>query len=101
MAKAPLSATASSSTGADGTTTTTVTLKNTGTGKLPAFYVDTHVVDAAGAPVLPVQWSDNAISLWPGESKTLTSTYRTSDLHGSAVKVRVSGWNVQTHTVSG
>jgi exo-1,4-beta-D-glucosaminidase len=58
-------------------------------------------MDAAGAPVLPVQWSDNAISLWPGESKTPTSTYRTSDLHGSAVKVRVSGWNVQTRTVSG
>jgi exo-1,4-beta-D-glucosaminidase len=101
MAKAPLSATASSKARADGTSTTTVTLKNTGTGKIPAFYVDTHVVDSAGKPVLPIQRSDNAISLWPGESKTLTSTYRTSDLHGSAVKVRVSGWNVPAQTVSG
>jgi exo-1,4-beta-D-glucosaminidase len=101
MAKAPLSASASSKRGTDGTTTTAVTLKNTGTGKTPAFYVDTHVVDSTGKPVLPIDWSDNAISLWPGESKTLTSTYRTSDLHGSAVKVRVSGWNVTTQTVSG
>jgi exo-1,4-beta-D-glucosaminidase len=101
MAKAPISATASSTTGADGTVTTTVTLKNTGTGKIPAFYVDTHVVDSAGKPVLPIRWSDNAISLWPGESKTLTSTYRDSDLHGSPVKVRVSGWNVTTQTISG
>ncbi|MCW2863734.1 MAG: bga4 [Actinoallomurus sp.] len=101
MPEAPLSATASSRTGSDGTTTTTVTLKNTGTGKVPAFYLDTHVVDSAGKPVLPIQWSDNAISLWPGESKTLTSTYRTSALHGSAVSVRVSGWNVPTRTVRG
>jgi exo-1,4-beta-D-glucosaminidase len=99
MASAPVNATASSTTGADGTTTTTVTLKNTGTGKVPAFYLDTHVVDAAGRPVLPIQWSENAVSLWPGESKTLTSTYRASDLHGSAVKVRVSGWNVPTRTI--
>jgi exo-1,4-beta-D-glucosaminidase len=85
----------------DGTTTTTVTLKNTGTGTIPAFYIDTHVVDSAGKPVLPIQWSDNAISLWPGESKTITSTYRTADLHGSPVKVRIAGWNVTTATVSG
>jgi exo-1,4-beta-D-glucosaminidase len=101
MAKAPVSATASSTTGTDGTTTTTVTLKNPGTGTIPAFYIDTHVVDSTGKPVLPIQWSDNAVSLWPGESKTITSTYRTADLHGSPVKVRVAGWNVTTQTVSG
>jgi exo-1,4-beta-D-glucosaminidase len=99
MASAPVSATASSTTGAGGTTTTTVTLKNTGTGKVPAFYLDTHVVDSAGKPVLPVHWSDNAVSLWPGESKTLTSTYRASDLHGSPPRVRVSGWNVPVRTI--
>ncbi|MFC4585195.1 discoidin domain-containing protein [Sphaerisporangium corydalis] len=98
MAQAPLSATASSS-ASGGTTTTTVTLRNTGTGKIPAFYVDAHVVDAAGRPVLPVQWTDNATSLWPGESRTLTATYRTTGLGGSAPSVRVTGWNVATQTV--
>ncbi|WP_433187260.1 glycosyl hydrolase 2 galactose-binding domain-containing protein [Actinoallomurus sp. CA-150999] len=101
MATTTVSAAVSSAASADGTTTTTVTLKNTGTGKVPAFYLDAHVVDASGKPVLPVRWSDDAVSLWPGESTTLTATYRTSDLHGSAAGVRVSGWNVATRTVTG
>ncbi|MCO6009636.1 hypothetical protein NE236_32155 [Actinoallomurus purpureus] len=63
MAAATVSATASSKAAADGTTTTTVTLKNTGTGKTPAFFLDAHVVDASGRPVLPVRWSDNVVSV--------------------------------------
>jgi exo-1,4-beta-D-glucosaminidase len=92
-------ASASSTAGADGTTTTKVTLKNTTTGKIPAFFVDAHVVGAAGAPVLPVRWTDNQVSLWPGESTTLTATYRTADLHGAAPSVRVAGWNTGTKTI--
>jgi exo-1,4-beta-D-glucosaminidase len=99
MGKASVGVTTSSRT-AGGTTTTTVTLKNTGTGKTPAFFLDAHVVDAAGRPVLPIRWSGNEVSLWPGESTTLTATYRTSDLHGSPVRVRVSGWNVPERTVT-
>jgi exo-1,4-beta-D-glucosaminidase len=99
MAKATVSATAQSTSGADGTTTTKVTLRNTGTGSTPALFTDVHVVDASGTPVLPVQWTDNEVSLWPGESVTLTATYRTSDLHGSAPSIRVSGWNTATSTV--
>ncbi|MEV8516907.1 CBM35 domain-containing protein [Dactylosporangium sp. NPDC051484] len=98
MAQAQVSATASSSQ-AGGTTTTTVTLRNTSTGKTPAFYLDAHVVNPAGKPVLPIQWDDNEISLWPGESKTLTASYRTSDLAGATPSVRVSGWNATTQTV--
>ncbi|MEV4106610.1 fibronectin type III domain-containing protein [Nonomuraea sp. NPDC049695] len=94
LAQAPITATAS----APSAGSVTVTVKNTGTGAIPAFMLDAHVVDAAGKPVLPIQWSDNAISLWPGESKTLTATYRASDLTGSA-SVRVSGWNTATLTV--
>jgi len=99
MASAPVSATAATTTNTDGTSTTTVTLRNTGSGLIPAFYLDAHVVNAAGAPVLPVRWNDNAVSLWPGESTTLTATYRTADLHGSAPSVRVAGWNTATQTV--
>lgn len=98
---APVSVTASATSagGADGTTTTTVTLRNTSTGKVPAFMVDAHVLGAAGAPVLPVRWSDNDVSLWPGESTTLTATYRTADLSGAAPSVRLSGWNVATRVI--
>ena len=69
------------------------------TGKVPAFFVDAHVVGAAGAPVLPVRWTDNQVSLWPGESTTLTATYRTADLKGAKPSVRVAGWNTGTKTI--
>ncbi|MEV0351026.1 fibronectin type III domain-containing protein [Nonomuraea sp. NPDC050680] len=94
LAQAPITATATSPSPGN----VSVTIKNTGTGAIPAFMLDAHVVDAAGKPVLPIQWSDNAISLWPGESKTLTATYRASDLSGAA-SVRVAGWNTGTLTV--
>ncbi|MFF4899667.1 sugar-binding domain-containing protein [Streptomyces sp. NPDC001068] len=98
MAQVPVTA-AASTTAADGTSTTTVTVRNAGTGSTPALLTDVHLVDADGAPVLPVRWSDNEVSLWPGESATLTATYRTADLHGSEPRVRVSGWNAVERTV--
>jgi len=66
--------------------------------RTPAFFVDAHVLGASNAPVLPVRWNDNEVSLWPGESTTLTATYRTADLNGATPSVRVSGWNVATGT---
>ncbi|WP_019057175.1 glycoside hydrolase family 2 protein [Streptomyces prunicolor] len=107
MAQAPVSATASTNADAHGMSTTTVTVRNSGTGKgsgkgsgkTPSLLTDVHLVDSAGKPVLPVQWSDNEVSLWPGESTTLTATYRTADLHGSAPRVRVSGWNTPERTI--
>ncbi|GAA3133144.1 carbohydrate-binding protein [Streptomyces rameus] len=98
MAPAPVSATAVT-TSSGGTSTTTVTLRRTGSGRTPALLTDVHLVDAQGRPVLPVRWSDNEVSLWPGESVTLTATSRTADLHGSAPNVRVSGWNTPERTV--
>jgi exo-1,4-beta-D-glucosaminidase len=98
MAQAPVSATASTTSSGD-TSTTTVTVRNTDGGRTPSLLTDVHLVDAAGKPVLPVQWSDNEVSLWPGESVTLTATYRTADLHGSAPRVRVSGWNTPERTL--
>ncbi|WP_181808098.1 glycoside hydrolase family 2 protein [Streptomyces shenzhenensis] len=97
MAQVPVTATAST-TDVHGTSTTTVTVRNTGTGKTPALLTDVHLVDAHGRPVLPVRWSDNEVSLWPGESATLTATFRTADLHGSAPRVRVTGWNAEERT---
>ncbi|MFF4505209.1 exo-beta-D-glucosaminidase [Streptomyces sp. NPDC001401] len=98
MAQVPVSATASTDASGE-TATTTVTVRNTGGGKTPSLLTDVHLVDASGKPVLPVEWSDNEVSLWPGETVTLTATYRTADLHGSVPRVRVSGWNTPERTV--
>jgi len=35
--------------------------------------------------VLPIVWSDNDITLWPGESETLTATYSASQLRATPV----------------
>ncbi|MGW1747433.1 glycoside hydrolase family 2 protein [Streptomyces sp. NPDC002092] len=98
MAQVPVAATASTDASGE-TTTTTVTLRNTGSGTTPALFTDVHLVDAQGEPVLPVEWSDNEVGLWPGETVTLTATCRTADLHGSLPRVRVSGWNTPERTV--
>ncbi|MBV1949242.1 sugar-binding domain-containing protein [Streptomyces sp. BV129] len=98
MARVPVSvAAATSASGA--LSTTTVTLRRSGGGRTPSLLTDVHLVDGRGRPVLPVRWSDNQVGLWPGESVTLTATYRTADLHGSAPRVRISGWNTPERTV--
>ncbi len=99
MARTAVAATAATTAGASGTSTTTVTLRHAGTGGTPALLTDVHLVGADGAPVLPVRWTDNQVSLWPEESVTLTATYRTADLHGVALRLRISGWNTPTATV--
>jgi exo-1,4-beta-D-glucosaminidase len=74
-----------------------VKLTNNGTGPVPAFFVTATLRDAKGAPVAPVSWSDNEVSLWPGESLTLTATSQT----GSApLTVDVAGVNVAKKTVT-
>jgi len=52
---------------------------------------------AGGGTALPIRWSDNDVTLWPGESITLTARFA----HGAAESpfVEVSGWNVPTRSV--
>ncbi len=71
----------------------TVTLANP--GHSPAFFVRLRVLEkAGGAQVLPSMWSDNYISLLPGESRTLTARWRPEDAPGATPTVAVDGWNV-------
>jgi exo-1,4-beta-D-glucosaminidase len=52
---------------------------------------------AGGELILPIPWSDNDVTLWPGESLTLTAHFATSA--AAAPVVEVSGWNVPTRSV--
>ncbi|MCX5192321.1 exo-beta-D-glucosaminidase [Streptomyces sp. NBC_00249] len=99
MGQVPVTAAGSTTDSPSGVSTTTVTVRHAGTGGTPALLTDLHLVTADGTPVLPVRWSDNGISLWPGESATLTATYRTADRRGSAPHLRISGWNTPTSTI--
>jgi exo-1,4-beta-D-glucosaminidase len=85
--------------GAD--TVTDVTITNLSKTPTVGFFLraDVRRGTSAGIPaagdnqVLPVFWSDNDVTLWPGESQTLSATYRHTDLRGTAPVVSVSGWN--------
>lgn len=52
---------------------------------------------AQGAQVLPILWSDNDVTLWPGQSVTLTARHAAQA--GAAPVVEVSGWNVPARQV--
>jgi exo-1,4-beta-D-glucosaminidase len=39
-------------------------------------------------------WQGNDVTLFPGESQTLTVTWNSADLQGATAVVSVSGWNV-------
>jgi exo-1,4-beta-D-glucosaminidase len=96
MAKTPVSATASSTING-GNETTTVKLVNTGSGKAPAFFVEAKLRDSSGNQIAPVYWSDNDVTLWPGESITLTVNY--AAVSGTP-QIQVSGVNVASNTVT-
>ena len=91
--------------GLDGANAVTdVTIKNTSTKRAVAFFLraDLRRGSAAGVPdagdneVLPVFWSDDDITLWPGESETLHASYRKAELRGRSPVVTIGGWNVAT-----
>jgi exo-1,4-beta-D-glucosaminidase len=65
-----------------------------------AFFVRPEVtVGNSGPEVLPVNYTDNYISLWPGETTTITATYQTADLGGQPPCLRIRGYNVPTVSV--
>jgi exo-1,4-beta-D-glucosaminidase len=85
-------------------TETDVTITNTSTNPTVAFFLraDVRRGSASGVPaagdneVLPITWSNNDVTLWPGESETLRATYKRSALVGASPVVSVFGWNVGT-----
>ena len=70
-----------------------VTLKNPGPSV--AFFVRLRVLKSRnGEQILPSIWSDNYVSLLPGETRTLTARWRSEDAPGAKPTVAVDGWNV-------
>ncbi|KAK5652038.1 hypothetical protein OQA88_10941 [Cercophora sp. LCS_1] len=72
----------------------TVTLEN---GQTPAFFVSVNILDAQGQDVLPITWTDNYVTLFPGETISLTAAL----LPGANVPstVEVAGRNVAKSTL--
>jgi exo-1,4-beta-D-glucosaminidase len=76
----------------------TVTLSVPRSSRAVALFEHVSVKRSAGGELmLPILWSDNDVTLWPGESFTLTAHFAAP---GAAVPVvEVSGWNVPTRSV--
>jgi len=50
---------------------------------------------------LPVYYSDNYVSLAPGESRTITMEAALKDFKGQSAVVDVDGWNVSVAAAAG
>lgn len=77
-------------------TTIRATVRNE--SAFPALMVRLSALDRSGARILPAYWSDNYVSLLPGESRTVTVETPTSD--AKPAKITVDGWNVEDSAVT-
>ncbi|GAB3903493.1 cellulose binding domain-containing protein [Kibdelosporangium lantanae] len=87
---------------------TTVTVQNMSAQPTVGFMLRADIRrGTAGHPqasdnqVLPILWSQNDLTLWPGETQTVTARYARSQLRGAQPVVTLSGWNVPEVTVGG
>jgi exo-1,4-beta-D-glucosaminidase len=77
-----------------------VSISLTNNGNTLAFFVRPELTAGnGGREVVPVTYSDNYVSLWPGESTTITASYQPADLGGQAPFLRVRGFNVPTVSI--
>ncbi len=98
MGTATLTATIHPSAVTGGESHTTVSLTNN--GKTPAITAKLTLVDAStGERILPAYYSENYISLLPGESKTVSIAYPQAAAHG-AISVKLRGWNIPSTSIA-
>jgi len=81
-----------------GTTSVSTTLTNSSSSL--AFLIRARVLDAGGNEVLPVWWTDNYITLLPGESRTLTASYFNNAAPPSGATVHLDGFGKQDSTTA-
>ena len=76
----------------------TVTLTVPPSSKTVALFQHVLIKRTSGGElVLPILWDDNDVTLWPGESVTLTAHFAAP--RAETPVVEVSGWNVPTQSV--
>jgi hypothetical protein len=97
IAAASVSVTAHTAAVRNGEAHTTITFVNTGT--VPAIATKLTLVESAGGKrVLPAYYSDNYVSILPGETKILDVAYPQAAAQGG-LSVTVRGWNVATDSI--
>jgi exo-1,4-beta-D-glucosaminidase len=102
LQRATVSAVAASERQRDGKQVTKVTITNTSGQPVVGFFLRADIrrgnADGSERPgdnqLTSGLWSDNDVTLWPGESQTLTVTYDAADLRGATPVVSLQGWNL-------
>jgi exo-1,4-beta-D-glucosaminidase len=78
-----------------------VTLKVKNPSETLAFFNFLDLIDPqTQQPVLPVYWSDNYVSLLPGEERTYEAKFFLTDMKGEKPVLEVRGWNVEKTTIN-
>lgn len=90
---AQLNGTAGKATVIDGKVKVDVTLENK--AAVAAYFVRLELRDGKGEDVLPVLWSDNYVTLWPGEKVVLSVSWEAGKAGSGEGKVDLSGINVK------
>jgi hypothetical protein len=65
-----------------------VTIRNS--GKTPAVFLRLNLKGADDEQILPVVYSDNYLTLMPGEQKTVTVTWRSEDARGQQPHIEIT-----------
>jgi hypothetical protein len=92
MAAQPVSVSITGSDAPAGERRLTVALTNTGSS--PSLNNKLTLLDSAGRRILPAYYSDNYVSLLPGERRTVEIRYPAAAGHGT-VRVALRGWNTR------
>ena len=80
---------------------TEYTLSVQNTSPVPAVQVFVQVIRGLqGDEVLPCFWSDNAMTLLPGEKREVSVRFRTKEHGGAEAHLMVEGWNIQPGEIS-
>lgn len=72
---------------------TVYTIKVNNPSAAVAFFNNLKMKDNEGNMVIPSFWSDNYISLLPGQEKILKCTVNKKDIKNKKLKIEIKGWN--------
>ena len=65
-------------------------------GNQIAFFIQAALTQGnGGAEILPVLWSDNYLSLLPGETRELRARFSLENAGGKQPALEVGGWNIE------
>jgi exo-1,4-beta-D-glucosaminidase len=77
---------------ADGRIAVDIALENQ--AAVPAYFVRLELQDASGADMTPAFWTDNYVTLWPGEKTVVGVSWPAAGATHGAGTVKISGVNV-------